>query len=157
MTTHGSSSLARILAAPVAGVLIAACASPISVSAPSIAPAKLAAMKCVYGALKSAPEVQSVAVYSIDGFRHAIEYTMRTRSGHVLAGDMMISGATDGDFGWSVVAFHGETTDEGFEELDFLMNAVPNLDSKCHLKPVGDHLIPGPKPRSEWQRMDLGN
>jgi hypothetical protein len=70
---------------------------------------------------------------------------------------MLISGAINGDFGWSVVAFHDESDVEGFEELDFLMKAVPNVDSECHLRPAGDHLIPGPKPRSEWKQMDLRN
>jgi hypothetical protein len=148
--------MARYFTVPIASLVFVACAARLAAS-PDIPVTKMAAMKCVYGPLNSNREIRSVTVYSIDGFRHAIEYTFRGKSGHVLIGDMMISGAMDGDFGWSVVSFHDESTDEGFEELDFLMKAVPDLNSRCHLTPVGDHLIPGPKPRSEWQRIDLGN
>ena len=125
--------------------------------APETPDAKLIAIKCVYSSLKSNPEVQSLAAYSIDGYRHAIEFTFRSKSGRVLTGDMMISGDKSEELGWSIVSFHNESTEDGFDELDFLAGAVPNLDSKCHLSPVGDNLIPGPQPRSDWQRIDLVN
>lgn len=126
-------------------------------SAPHIPVARMTAIKCAYGPLQSNPRVLSIAAYSIDGFRHAIEFTFRGKSGHVLTGDMMISGPMDGELGWSIVAFHGESGPEGFEELDFLDKAVPDMDSKCHLSPMGDNLIPGPKPRSKWKRLNLRN
>ncbi|HWA91660.1 MAG TPA: hypothetical protein VG889_16595 [Rhizomicrobium sp.] len=142
-------TLARLGAVLCAAGMLAACASDMGSE-------KAATMTCVYRSLKSDPDVRSVAAYSIDGMRHAIEYTFRGKDGRDLVADVMISGRLDRDFGWSVVAFHGETSAEGFEELEFLMKAVPDLDAKCHMTPIGDHLLPEPKSRSEWQPVDLG-
>jgi hypothetical protein len=117
----------------------------------------MAALKCVYNLLNSSLGVQKVEAFSVDGFRHAIEFTIRAENGHVLTGDMMLSERTNGTFTWSVRAFHGESTEDGFEELDFLTKAIPDLDSKCHMTPAMDNLLPGPRPRSEWQRINLEN
>ena len=69
----------------------------------------------------------------------------------------MISGALGSYQTWGVVTFHGESDEEGWEEFDFLKEKFPELDSICHLTPAGEPGEPGPKPRSEWQRIDLGN
>jgi hypothetical protein len=126
--------------------LMLVCASATAVPLPE---RSLAVAKCVYGTFKANAAVKSVEVYKVGDFRTAIEYTFSGKDKRELVGDLMLNGAT-----YMVQAWHNESSADGFEELDFAMST--GFGSKCQLQPVGDHLLPPPPPRSEWQRADLG-
>jgi hypothetical protein len=125
-------------------------------TAPEIPASVRTALKCIYLLLKSNSQFQSVDVYSVDDFRSALEFTIRGKDGHDLTSDILLSGPFGGATTWSLVTLHGETTAQGFEELDSLTKSFPGWDSSCNLKPAADNLLPQPKPRSEWRRLSLG-
>jgi hypothetical protein len=125
-------------------------------TAPEIPASVRSTLNCIYLLLKSNSQFQSVAAYSVDEFRNALEYTIHGKNDHALTSDILVSGAFGGVLTWSLVSQHGETTEQGFEEMDVLMRSLPGWDSRCNLKPAGDHLLPQPKPRSEWLRIALG-
>jgi hypothetical protein len=125
-------------------------------TAPEIPAPVRTTLKCIYLLLKSNSQFQSVAAYSVDEFRNALEYTIHGKDDHALTSDILVSGPLGGALTWSLVSQHGETTEQGFEELEVLMKSLPGWDSRCNLKPAGDHLLPQPKPRSEWRRIALG-
>ena len=126
-------------------------------TAPEIPASARTTLNCIYLLLKSNSQFQSVAAYSVDEFRNALEYTIHGKDDHALTSDILLSGAFGGVLTWSLVPQHGETTEQVFGELDVLMKSLPGWDSRCNLKPAGDHLLPQPKPRSEWRRLSLGN
>jgi hypothetical protein len=110
------------------------------------------AVMCVFRILQSNPRFQSINAYSVDEFRSALEYTTHSDDGRDIITDIMVSGPQiQRSFTWSVVALHGETTEQGFRELEILDKSLPGWYSSCNLKPVADNRIPGPKPRSEWR------
>ena len=148
MPNRSTRMIARLLAVPAVALGCGVSAS----NASDIPAPEKALLECIYHLLKSNAKVQSVDVYARDDWRFAFEYATRDASGRVLISDLMLFG----NF-WDMQPQHGELTDTGFEELDFLTKAFPDMDSKCHVSPAGDHLLPGPKPRAEWRRVELGN
>lgn len=114
-----------------------------------------ASLNCAYRLLRSNAQFKSIAAYSVDHFRVALEYTVRSGDGHSLTSDILISGPLDGVSTWEQVPQHGETTEHGFEELDVLTKSLPSWDSNCNLRPVFDNTLPGPKPRSEWRSIKM--
>jgi hypothetical protein len=143
--------IARLLAVPAITQVITGCVVSPSNASDIPAPEK-ALLECIYHLLKSKAEVQSVEVYARDDWRFAFEYTTRDTRGQVLISDLMLFGNS-----WNMQPQHGESTETGFKELDFLTKSFPDMDSKCHVSPAGDYLLPGPKPRAEWRQIELGN
>lgn len=51
-------------------------------------------ISCVYRILKSNPRFRSIAAYSVDGFRNALEFTIQAKDGYALTMDILISGSS---------------------------------------------------------------
>jgi hypothetical protein len=120
--------------------------------ASELPPALRPAVKCIDEVLKSSSKVQSVSLYSVDGFRFAVEYAFRDSEDHVVVYDIELIGDADG----SVAAtdkvpreISKETMDEAFE-----LELKLDLQGKCHLTPTLDNLMPGPAARSDWRKID---
>ena len=87
-----------------------------------------------------------------DGFRHAVEYVRRGKNGRRLTGDIIVVGPLYGVSTWNVIS---PSTAEAAAELNFLEEAIPDLNSNCHLKAADDYFLPGPRPRADWRRLTL--
>ena len=129
------------------GVGLPAMADPV----PSLAPAAIPTVRCIHRALKSSSAVQSVSLYSIDGFRFAIEYAFRNKDGQIVASDIeffVLGGTvTVGD------KIPREVSTEAASEAQDLESKL-DLASSCHLQYSLDNLLPWPKARADWQKMD---
>lgn len=113
-------------------------------SRPSIAGGT--AVGCVYGVLKSDPDVQSIQVFRVDNFRSAIEYTFHDERGKMTA-DILFS-TIGSKTTYDLPVFHEETN----RDAKLLRNL--NINSKCAVTGAFDDLEPTPKPRNAWQRVD---
>lgn len=131
-----------------AGIMLV-CASATAVPLPE---RLLLAARCVYSTFKANAAVKSVEIYKVGDFRTAIEYRFSSKDKRDLVGDLILTGiGTNVTF--MVQAWHNESSEDGFEELGFAMET--GFDRQCHLSPAGDHLMPFPPPRLEWQRAEL--
>ena len=128
-----------------AGIAAAAAEPP-----PEIPIATMPTVKCVYRILKSSGAVQSVDAYAIDGFRSAIEYTFRDKNGHQVISDIMLSGRH-----YSFPIQHDESQVVVAQDMDFASRISDRLSSECHVSPAFDNLLPSPKVRADWRRVDL--
>ena len=143
MTSHR-----RILSVVISlGVGFPAMAAPV----PSLAPAAIPTVQCIHHALKSSSAVQSVSLYSIDGFRFSIEFAFRNKDGQIVVSDIefFVQGGTVtvGDKVPREVSM--ETASEA-QDLESKLD----LTSSCHLQYSFDNLLPWPKARADWQKMD---
>ena len=120
-----------------------------------IPPEALPAVKCIYRLLKSSSAIQSVDVYSMDGFRTGIEYAFRDHNGQVLVSDIeLVSPSADAVFLGDKVP--RELSEEAVNKGQDLLFGL-HLDEKCRLTWAFDNLLPQPKARTEWRRLDLSN
>ena len=146
--------IARLIAVLALGVGI----TPAVGQPPEISPAAMPALKCVYGLLQSYAAVQSVDAYAVDGLRSAIEYSFRDRDGRIVISDIMLSGVSiDGALTYSGVPHLRDSQKTIGMEMDFLRSVSADLRSKCHVTPALDDLLPEPKSRPQWRRVDLSN
>lgn len=118
---------------------------------PSISPAVIRTVKCVYDLLKSSPAVQSVDVYVVDKSRSAVEYRFKGKHGNVVTSDLMLTTTFVPDVIWEIIEPQGKSRDDLPESDPF---SAEKMDSICHVSPGFDDTIPGPKPRAEWQQVD---
>jgi hypothetical protein len=120
-------------------------------TSPSIPVTAIPTVKCVYGLLKSSPAVQSVDVYVIDEFRSAVEYRFKGKDGDVIIADLRLL-ASPADVTYEITIPRDEPQKAEWESTEFLSSL--NVSSKCPVSPAFDSVVPGPKPRAEWQHMD---
>jgi hypothetical protein len=106
-------------------VVITGCVARADTASDIPAPVR-ASLSCIIRLLKSNSQFQSIAVYSVDHFRNALEYTIHGKDDHALTSDILVSGPFDGVLTWSLVSQHGETPEQGFEELEVLMKSLPS-------------------------------
>jgi hypothetical protein len=109
------------------------------------------AVTCIYLLFKSSPDVQSVDVYAIDELRSAVEYRFKEKDGNVIVGDLMLL-ASPVRVTYNIKILPNEPEKAGWASLEF--SSKLNVSSKCHVFPALDSLVPGPKPRAEWQEVD---
>jgi len=124
-------------------------------SSPSISPATLPTIKCIYHILKSSGAVQSVNVYSIDETRIGIEHAFRNKDNQVVVFDIELLSLP----GRSVVASDKVPREISEKTMNDAQNFESKLDlnSKCHLTWVFDNLIPSPRARADWRTIDWPN
>jgi hypothetical protein len=148
MTRHWSIFFAAVIFG--AGVpVMAATLAPAPV--PAIPTALIPTVQCVHSVLKSSSTVRSISLYSIDGFRFATEYVFRNKDDPDVVFDIEFYA-----LGGSVTESNKiprEVSMESASEAQSLESQL-SLASKCHLNPAFDNLIPQPKPRADWQKID---
>jgi hypothetical protein len=125
-------------------------APAIAAPEPSLPAAAIPMVRCIYGVLKSSNEVQSISLYSIDGFRFALEYTFHTKGGRVVVYDLEFFGEDT----YLTDKIPREISQDNADEAQALERRL-NLNSKCHLRYSFDNIYPQPKARADWQRMDF--
>lgn len=108
------------------------------------------AVSCAHLLLKSNPAVQSVNLFVVDEHRSAIEFRFKGKAGNLITADLMISHGSDTMYDISIPENEPEAA--GWESTDFVSSL--KLSSKCYLTPAFDSVMPGPKPRAEWQQVD---
>jgi hypothetical protein len=121
----------------------------------SIPASAIPTVKCLRDVLKSSSEVQSVSLYSIDGFRFAVEYVFRGKNGQTAVFDDEMFKDSDG----SVVEgdqIPREISDESANEAQDLETKL-DLQAKCHLEYIGDGILPEQPARSDWRKLDWPN
>ena len=118
---------------------------------PSVPAVAIPVVQCMHRLLKSSNEVQSVDLYSIDGFRIAVEYAFRNEEGAVVVSDIELlplgRSVDEGDKIPREVSL--KTAGEG-QDLEQKLG----LASKCHYSFSFDNLLPQPKARADWQKLD---
>jgi hypothetical protein len=102
--------------------------------------------------LKSDSAVQSVDLYSIDGFRFAVEYGFRNKDNRSVVSDIELIIDADEPV-TQTDRIPREISQETATEAEELESRL-DLNSKCHLRTVFDNLLPEPKARTDWLRMD---
>jgi hypothetical protein len=117
---------------------------------PTIPAPAIPAVKCLHGLFDSSQAVQSAELYVIDQLRSAIEYRFVGKNGKVITADLMLLASTRPTY--DITIQRPEPEAAGWEALDFFTSL--NASSKCRLSAASDSLIPGPKPRAEWQHID---
>jgi hypothetical protein len=127
-------------------------ASALADALPDIPTAAMPTVKCIYRVLKSSTTIQSVSLYSIDGFRFAAEYVFRNKADQVVVSDIELlidpnGSVTETDKIPREIS--EETANEG-EDLESKLD----LNSKCHLAAALDNLLPEPRARADWRRID---
>ncbi|HTQ15431.1 MAG TPA: hypothetical protein VMH86_16295 [Rhizomicrobium sp.] len=131
-------------------------AATTAASAAGQPPATPPALRCVYDLMKRDAHAQSVAAYSIDEVRSAIEFSFQDKTNRTVTADIMIlsvgSPAT-----YHLTILPGEPDDMGWEALDFLSETIPDGIGQCHIGPGLDSLIPQPSPHDQWRRVDFPN
>lgn len=131
-------------------ILCGAAAPAVAAPAPNLPAAAIPTVQCIYRVLKSSSAVQSVSLYSIDGYRFAIEYAFRNKDGRVAASDIEF-------FGGSAIVTDKIPREISMETADEAqaLEAKLGLTSKCRLHYAFDNLYPQPRARADWQRMDF--
>ncbi len=113
---------------------------------PEIVAGARPAVVCVYGVLKSDPDVQSIQVFRVDNFRSAIEYTFHDERGKMTA-DILFS-TIGSRTTYDLPLFHEQTN----RDAKLLRNL--KINSKCAVTSAFDDLEPTPKPRNAWQQVE---
>jgi hypothetical protein len=108
------------------------------------------AMGCVLRLLKSNSAVRSADVYIVDDLRSAVEYAFRDRNGEDRVSDIVLLGGT-----YSGMSPRDKSEKAIAAGMDFLGGISEKLGSKCHIEPAFDNLMPPPKPREKWLRVEL--
>jgi hypothetical protein len=143
-----------MLSRAAAVVLFAASLSTQGVHAsPRLPTAGVSILHCAYHLLASNEAVLSVDAYARDDFRSAIEYRFRDKKGRVVVSDIGFMTLENGTT-YDGVSFHDERTKADLDEGDFFWIVVGYM-GKCHVKDVGDLMLPEPKPRRQWRWVDL--
>src|ERR1051325_7054788 len=119
-------------------------------SVPAIPTAAIPTVRCIHRVLKSSSAVKSVSLYSIDGFRFAIEYAFRNKDGRVVVSDIEFF-----DLGGTVTVGDRIPREVSMETPDEAQRLESQLDltAKCHLQGAFDNLLPQPKARADWQQI----
>lgn len=120
-------------------------------SLPAIPPAAIPTVQCVRRVLESGSAVRSVGLYSIDGFRFAMEFVFRNKAGQAVVSDIELY-----ELGNSVYLgdkIPREISTQTTIEAAGLESKL-DLVSRCHLNPVLDNLLPQPKSRTAWRKID---
>jgi hypothetical protein len=124
--------------------------------ASSIPASAIPMVKCMRDVLKSSSAVQSVSLYSVDGFRFAIEYVFRDKNGQAAVfDDEMFIEDSDG----SVTAgdkIPREISEKSMNEAEDLETKL-GLETKCHLESAMDNILPQPPARSNWRKLAWPN
>lgn len=135
----------------------AASAAVAADSSPEISAAAMPTVKCVYALLKSNPAIRWVNAYAIDGNSSAVEYAFRDKDSVDVVSDILLSGPLGGKITFSGTTEHDHPEDRDAEAIGFFATISDDLNAKCHISPGLDNLLPPPKSRQEWRRIDLGN
>jgi hypothetical protein len=114
--------------------------------------AALPAVQCIYRVLKSSSAVKKVTLYSIDGYRFAIEYSFRINKTKLAFADLEFTVEPDG----SLMEGDRIPREESMKTADaaLKLESKRNLISKCSLGVAFDNVFPPPKPRADWQRIN---
>jgi hypothetical protein len=133
-------------------ISIGASVPAMAASAPVIPAAVVPAVQCIHRVLKSSSAVQSVSLYSVDGFRFAAEYVFRNKENQAVVSDIEFYELEGSVMESDKIPreISAETADEG-QKLEEKLELV----SKCHLDQAFDNLLPQPKARADWQKFDL--
>ena len=117
----------------------------------AVPPTAIPAVKCVHRILETSSAVQSVDLYSIDGFRFATEFAFRNKAGQAVVSDIEFF-----ELGGSVA--EGDKIPREISRATAIeatdLESKLDLVSKCHLNPAFDNLLPLPKARAEWRKID---
>jgi hypothetical protein len=135
---------------PLVVIFFGVAAPAIAAPAPALPAATIPTVQCISRVLKSSSAVQSVSLYSIDGFRFAIEYAFRNKNGHVVVYDIEFIGNSGIVTDKIPREISTETADEAWRLEDRL-----DLNSKCNLRYAGDNLYPEAAARADWQKIEL--
>ena len=119
---------------------------------PVVQPASLAALKCISRLLETKAAVHSVGLYVIDDERSAVEFGFRYKDGSRLVADIMLLQYGAEKPTWEVI----DARKNSGKTLDSTDDVLSGLDftAQCHIAPGFDDTVPGPKPRSQWLRID---
>lgn len=139
------------ITAPLLG-LASAMADP----APVIPTAAIPSVRCIHQVLKSSGAVHSVSLYSIDSDRFAIEYAFQDKAGRNVVSDIEFFFFEQRGAVWVTDLVPREVSEETADEAQALESRL-ELFSKCHLDQTFDNMIPQPKMRADWQKMDWPN
>jgi hypothetical protein len=108
-------------------------------------------VKCVRELLKSNSSVQSVSLYSVDGFRFSVEYIFRNKSGQFVFSDIVMYGDNPVVGSDKVPR---EISEETMKEADDLERGL-DLYAKCNIdNHTFDNIFPQPAARARWRRID---
>lgn len=120
-------------------------------SVPAIPTKLVPTVQCIYSVLKSSGAVQSLSLYSIDDFRFAVEYGFRNKDDQDVVSDIEFF-----DLGGSVTKgdkIPREVSRGAANEANEMETKL-GLLSKCGLNSAFDNLLPQPKARTDWQKID---
>lgn len=118
---------------------------------PRLPASTVTAIKCMYPAMRAIPAIQSLEVYAIDNHRSAIEYGFRDSDGETVVDDLVL---LDGDD--VLIGDKGPPTrppSKTDAANDFRIG-LSNIVSKCNIGSALDNVVPQPKPRQEWVRVN---
>lgn len=113
--------------------------------------AAIPAVKCLYGLFKSSPAVQAADLYTIEKGRSAIEFRFKGKDGNIIVAYLMLLTVST-PVTYDVTIPRKEPETAGWESVDFISSL--KLSSGCGVTAAFDNLVPGPKPRPEWQQVD---
>jgi hypothetical protein len=118
---------------------------------PAIPTAAIPTVQCIHHVLKSSSAVQLVSLYSIDNVRFAAEYVFRNKDDRAVVSDIEFfvreDSVTETDLIPREVSM---ATAAEAQDLETKLDLV----SKCHLNVSLDNLLPQPKARAEWQKIE---
>lgn len=138
----------------VAFLLLSVGSAAIADAPPGIQSGTIPTVNCIYHLLKATRAVQSVDVYAIDEIRSALEYRFKGKDGNDIIADLMLEGPA-ADVSYDVTIPQNEPQEAGWESTEIL--SALHVNSKCHVSPAFDSLMPPPSPRPEWRRIDWSN
>lgn len=120
-------------------------------SLPAVPASVIPTAQCVHRVLESSSAIQSIDLYSIDGFRLAAEFVFRNKAGQAVVSDIEFfelgGSVTEGD---KIPREISRATVIEARDLESKLDLV----SKCRLKPAFDNLLPPPKARAGWRKID---
>jgi hypothetical protein len=123
----------------------------------SIPMSAIPTVKCVRELLKSSSAVQSVSLYSVDGFRFSVEYVFRDKKGQFVFSDIEMYALPGKTSIFESDKVPREISEETMSEADDLELGL-DLFTKCNLDNHSfDNLIPQPAARADWRRIDWPN
>jgi hypothetical protein len=120
-------------------------------------PASVSTLNCIYNLLRSDESVHSTSVYSVDGFRSAVEFSFRDKKYGDIVADIVLSGGRIGDqMTYNLGRFSTNspdqlTQDKALRSAEFVGKL---LARSCSVTPALDDVLPFPPPRAEWQQVE---
>jgi hypothetical protein len=124
---------------------------------PSIPAARRPTLMCIYHFIKVQPNVLSVGIYAVDGFRSAVQYTFHTPDNNLVNSNFMLlgNGSTSRGYLYTITSEGNNSQKIADEEMGFLDPISEKLESTCHLFGVFDNTMPGPPDAKLWRPIDL--